>query len=150
MIKTDIILHPHKILMDSYFNEDTSSYFFGESNLSPSETIALGSIIAAYHPQRIIRIPEVNIPINIKTPDFLVDNMCCEIKCPEKLSGVRSLARKAFKQIRCNGLIVFEFMNSKGATLSEYIEKAYSYCAHRQNINLILMNHGNIIYSTLA
>ena len=150
MAKTDIILRPHKILMDSYFNTDTAEYHFGESMLSPSETIALGSIIAAYHPQRIIRIPEVNKPESIKTPDFLVDNIRYEIKCPKKLSGVRSLARRAFKQICCNGFIVFEFMNAKDASLSEYVEKAYSYCSHRKNIGLILMNHGDIIYSTLA
>ena len=149
MVKTDIILHPHKILMDSYFGTDTSRYLFGKSNLSPSETIALGSIIAKYHPQRIIRIPEVYMPIKTKTPDFLIDNVRYEIKSPEKITGVKSLAKSAFKQIRRNGFIVFEFMNARDATLCDYLEEAYSYCSHRKNVGLILMSHGDIIYSSL-
>ncbi|MBR5418828.1 hypothetical protein IK110_01080 [Candidatus Saccharibacteria bacterium] len=149
MVKTDIILHPHKNLLDSYFNADTSKYHYGKSTLSPAETIALGSIIAAYHPQRIIRIPEVHIPRKIKTPDFLVDNISYEIKAPESINGIRGLAYTARKQIGQCGFIVFEFMNARGASLCDFLDCAYTTCAKSKKYGLILMNHGDIIYSTL-
>ncbi|MBR5418826.1 hypothetical protein IK110_01070 [Candidatus Saccharibacteria bacterium] len=149
MIKTDIILHPHKILLDSYFNTDTAKYLYGKTGLSPSETIALGTIIAAYHPQRIIRIPEVHIPKKIKTPDFLIDNIRYEVKSPESLSGVGDLANTARKQVKHCGFVVFEFMNAKGAPLCDFIDKAFNCCIQHKNVGFILMNHGDIIYSSI-
>ena len=150
MIKTDIVLHPHKILMDSYFNTDTSKFVYGKPNLSVSETIALGSIIATYHPQRVIRIPEVHTPIKVKTPDFLIDNIPFEIKSPESFVGIKNLAYSARKQIKQCGFIVFEFMNAHGYPLCDLLERAYKLCANRKNIGLILMNHGHILYSSLT
>jgi hypothetical protein len=148
MVKTKIILIPDKPTLDDFFDEDTNDYLFNFKQPDYPETIAMSSLIEHYHPQTIIRIPEVRIPTNHKTPDFLVDGIRYEIKAPESIKGIRGLYLKARKQARKRGYIVFDFMNIKNASLYDCIQRAKHYCKRRSPQNYILMNHGDIIYST--
>lgn len=148
MIKTKIIIMPDKPILDDFFNENTDDYLFDFKQPNYPETIAMGSIIEHYHPETIIRIPEVQIPIKHKTPDFLVDGIRYEIKAPESIKGIRNLYLKARGQARKRGFIVFDFMNIKNAPLYDCIQRAKRYCKRRNPQNYILMYHGQILYST--
>ncbi|MBR3176363.1 hypothetical protein IKF25_00090 [Candidatus Saccharibacteria bacterium] len=148
MVKTKIILHPSKTALDKIFHANTKRYRFHFSQLNPSEIIAICSIIENYHPTTIIKIPEVAYPEKKRTPDFLIDGVRYEIKAPRSIHCVHSLYTKAKKQVRKNGFIVFEYMNIENASLFDFVEKTYKYCNRIQPWGFILMNHGNILYST--
>ena len=115
MVKTKIILRPEKEVLDSYFNTNTANYKFSDSTkLYPSEAMALGAIAEAYHPNTIIRIPEVLYPLETKTPDFLIDEIEYEVKAPIAFSGISALAKKSETQLRSpTGYLVMELMNIK-------------------------------------
>ena len=150
MVKTIIILQPQKTTLDNYFHTDTTDYKFSENTtLNPSEAIALGSIAEAYHPSAIVRIPEVLYPLRVKTPDFLVDNIEYEVKAPIASSGILFLARKAETQLRSpTGFLVMELMNIRNVSLCTLLKRTYKYFMIRHIKNFIIMNHGDILYST--
>lgn len=150
MVKTKIILQPKKETLDNYFDTDTAGYKFNEDvKLHPSEAIALGAIAEAYHPNTIIKIPEVSYPLEIKTPDFLVDGVEYEVKAPIAFSGISTLAKKSETQLRLpTGYLVMELMNIKNIPLYTLFKRAYKYFGIRHIENFIIMCHGNILYST--
>ncbi len=149
MVKTKIILKPKKKIRDLYFGEDTRLYKYNKPRIDTPELIALGSIIASYHPEKVIRIPEVSFPYHIKTPDFLIDGVEYEIKAPFKIERIEDRTESALKQLRNpEGFIVYDFMNMLNATLCDSLDFTFNLCKQLNIKNYILMSHGDIIYST--
>jgi hypothetical protein len=149
MVKTKIILKPKKKIRDLYFGEDTRFYKYNKMKIGTPELIALGSLIASYHPERVIRIPEVSFPNHIKTPDFLIDGIEYEIKAPYKIERIEDRTKSALMQIRDpKGFVVYDYMNLLNATLCDALEYTFGLCKQLGVENFILMNHGDIIYST--
>ena len=149
MVKTKIILQPKKHFLDRFFNTDTSDFIFNHNRLYPTEIFTIGAIAETYRPHVIIKIPEVNYPLRTKTPDFFIDGKNYEVKSPIAIKGIKSLTRRAQKQLKSSAdFLVIELANIADASVCSSLEYAYNYCHARNIINFIIMSHGDILYST--
>ena len=149
MVKTKIILQPKKHFLDRYFHTDTKDYIFGHSQLYSSEIFALGAIAETFRPHTIVKIPEVHYPWKMKTPDFLVDGIKYEVKAPLVFRSIRFLTQKAETQLKTpDGFLVMELMNIQNVPLCTSLQYAYNYFIKRKLKNFIIMNRGDILYST--
>lgn len=149
MAKTKIILTPNKSILDNFFETDTSNFVFNFTQPDFSEIVVMSSLITCYHPDTVVHIPEVRVPIKTKTPDFLINNTSYEIKTPTSMNGVCGLFRKAKTQTKCDGYIVFELMNMRNAPpLRTCVKQIMNICTRRKKKHIIITCHGNILFMT--
>ena len=105
-----------KNFLDEYFCSDTARFKFGNGELEPSE-IEAGNLLLEYlRPRQFVRIPKVDNPEGIHTPDFLIDSVKYEIKAPKSIKKIDERTREGKKQVGMNGWIVLSTYNYKGSS----------------------------------
>ena len=103
-----------KDFLDSFFCADTARFQFGEDIMEPSE-IEAGNLLSEYlKPKQFVRIPKVDVPEGIHTPDFLIDSVKYEVKAPKSIKKIDERIREGMRQVGKNGWIVLSDYNYKG------------------------------------
>lgn len=113
LLKYAITHHPSKEFLDEYFGADTSKFSFRFDMLEPSEIEAGNLLVGFLKPKILIRLPEVDNPENIRTPDFIIDGIRYEIKAPTSLDQIKKRIREGKVQVGQNGFIVMSTYNCR-------------------------------------
>jgi hypothetical protein len=118
-----VINHPKKSVLDEYFGVDTRKFIFDYSVLEQSEIEAANYLIDLLKPKEIIRLSEVKIPKNIKTPDFWIDKVKYEIKAPKNIRQIQKRVKEGKEQIAGGGYLVLSSHNCRNKE-SQFLNEA--------------------------
>ena len=115
-------------LRDEFFGVETSGWKFHEEELSELEYKVLKSIIknSGLEFKEIYRIPEVEFPEGIKTPDLLIDGIKTEIKSITSKRSIEEQTSKASKQVLESGWVFYDISRSdlsKNEIMSEILKR---------------------------
>ncbi|MBP5633797.1 hypothetical protein J6X13_02585 [Candidatus Saccharibacteria bacterium] len=145
----DKIIIPSRAFLDRFFDEDTSNYKFRYSPLNESEFNALRVIRKMFRPRGIIRIPEVNVPDGVPTPDFCVDGVRFEIKSPKSFNSLENGIKTARRQLLNDGVLVIELSNYIDDDFDSLIIEAVRLSREHGIARLVIVRSSVTIYSDI-
>ena len=142
---SEYISIPTKHFLDSYFKTNTSHFLFRFSKLDDSEIAAKKILTNLLKPKTIIRIPEVNYPKNIRTPDFFIDGISYEVKAVNSERSLKNGITSAVGQIKQSGTLVLD-ISRYGVPDKIAISKAKHLAKEHKIQKLIIYRNETIIY----
>ena len=140
-----LILHPSKQLLDSYFGHDSKRYKFHYDKLSEPEISTLFTLLTILPANKIIRLPVVNYPEHIKMPDFLFNNTEVEVKTPKTKRGLEDRIRASKTQFRKEGILAIDLDYYKD-NLFNITKVLEHYLGLHEIKNALAILHNKVIY----
>lgn len=127
-------------------NFDESTWKLRISELSEGEKEALEPILKTNKLASIYRVPEVQYPSGISTPDVLIDGVKIEIKTPTKLNAEKAsdIMRKANKQTQ-GGVFLLNASNLTDTT-DEQVQSIVKKAASRRGGKGIVVRNGGVLF----